>query len=110
MKIYHGIAVSPGIAMAKTLIMQTEDFVVPRTVIVADDIPRQIAKFEDALTLTRKDIMELRKKISSEMGHEHSEIFNAHLLILEDRTLIEDVIAMIKNDKVSAEYSFANIF
>jgi len=109
MKIYHGIAVSPGIAMAKTLIMQTEDFVVPRTVIVADDIPRQIAKFEDALTLTRKDIMELRKKISSEMGHEHSEIFNAHLLILEDRTLIEDVIAMIKNDKVSAEYSFANI-
>jgi len=109
MKIFHGIAVSPGIAMAKVAILHTEDFSVPRREITEDDIPREIARFEDALTLTRSDIMKFRKKISVEMGHEHSEIFNAHLLILEDRTLIEDVIALLKKDKVVAEFAFTTV-
>jgi len=109
MRIFHGIPVSPGIAMAKIVILHTEDFSVTRREITEDDIPREITRFEDALTITRSDIMKLRKKISQDMGHEHSEIFNAHLLILEDRTLIEDVIALIKKDKVIAEFAFTTV-
>jgi phosphotransferase system enzyme I (PtsI) len=109
MRIFHGIAVSPGIAMGHAIILHTEDFIVPRITIDEADIPREITRFEDALTLTRSDIIKLRKKISEDMGHEHSEIFSAHLLILEDRTLIEDVIAAVKREKVTAEYAFTSI-
>lgn len=109
MKIFHGIAVSPGIAMAEAAILHTEDFVVPRAEVPEEDVLKEIANFEDALTLTRSDILAIRKKISLEMGHEHSEIFNAHLLILEDRTLIEDVIAMIKQERVKADYAFSTV-
>lgn len=109
MRVFHGIAVSPGIAMGQTTILHTENFAVPRKTIDADDVPREIARFEDALTLTRSDILSVRKKILHEMSREHSEIFNAHLLILEDRTLIEDVIALIKEEKVVAEYAFTTV-
>lgn len=109
MRVFHGIAVSPGIAMGQTTILHTENFAVPRKTIDSSDIPREIARFEDALTLTRSDILSVKKKILHEMSREHSEIFNAHLLILEDRTLIEDVIALIKDEKVVAPYAFTTV-
>src|SRR5690606_20836743 len=59
------------------------------------------------ITRTRAEILGIRKKLSSQIGREHSEIFSAHLLILEDRTLIEDVIAQIKENSVSSDYAFS---
>src|SRR3990167_3978222 len=94
---FSGIPVSPGIAIAKALVLHADDFSIPEKKITADEIPREIARFEDALTKTRQALIGIRKKIADEMGAEHSDIFNAHLLILEDRTLIEDVIGEVKD-------------
>src|SRR3989338_1688943 len=104
----HGIPVSPGVATGKALVLRGEDFFnVPKTDIQIDDIPREIVRFEEALTKTRSELFGIRKKISQDLGHEHSDIFGAHLLILEDRTLIEDVLSKIKQDHASAEYGFS---
>lgn len=105
----RGIGVSPGVAMGKVLVLHSEELTVPRVEINEKDVITEIARFEDALTKTRAELLGIRKKVSSEMGRDHSDIFNAHLLVLEDRTLIEDVIAKIKEDLVSAEYAFSSI-
>lgn len=103
-----GIPVSPGFTIGKALVLKGEDtFSVHRESIKSSQISNQIAKFEDAITKTRAEILGIRKKIASQMGRENSDIFNAHLLILEDRTLIEDVIAQIKQQSVTAEYAFS---
>lgn len=110
MKRLQGIAVCPGIAIGPAYVLHGEDsFSVPYRSIQEEDIPKEIARFEDALTHTRAEILNIRKKIFDQIGGEHSEIFNAHLLILEDRTLIEDVIATIREKKTHAEYAFATI-
>jgi len=105
----QGIPVSPGIAIGKALVLHREDLVVPNRLISEDQIPQEIAKFEEGLTKTRAEILGIRRKISQELGREHSDIFNAHLLILEDRTLIEDVILKVKEEKVNTEYAFSQI-
>ncbi len=105
-----GIGVSPGIAIGKVFLLHTGDsFNLPKRVIVPDQISNEIAHFEDALTQTRTEILGIRRKLSSQIGRESSDIFTAHLLILEDRTLIEDVIEVIKNENVGAEYAFATV-
>ncbi|OGW81120.1 MAG: phosphoenolpyruvate--protein phosphotransferase [Omnitrophica bacterium RIFCSPLOWO2_12_FULL_44_17] len=110
MKRYHGIPVSPGVAMGKALVLHSEDFfAVPKSQVGTEDIPREVVRFEEALTKTRADLVRIRKNIANKLGHEHSDIFSAHLLILEDRTLIEDVISKIKEEKVGAEYAFSLI-
>ncbi|MDP3921600.1 MAG: phosphoenolpyruvate--protein phosphotransferase [Candidatus Omnitrophota bacterium] len=110
MKRLKGIPVSPGFVIGKAFVLHSEDsFSVARQTITRDDIPKQIAHFEDALTRTRAEILGVRKHIASQIGREHSDIFNAHLLILEDRTLIEDVIGLIKSENCNAEYAFANV-
>ena len=105
-----GIAVSPGFAIAKAFVMHSDDpFVVsPRTITEAE-VSKEIARFEDALTRTRAEVLGIRKKILNQIGRESSDIFNAHLMILEDRTLIEDVIALIKQSSISCEYAFSTI-
>src|SRR3990167_779548 len=95
MKRYHGIPVSPGVAMGKALVLHSEDFfAVPKSQVGTEDIPREVVRFEEALTKTRADLVRIRKNIANKLGHEHSDIFSAHLLILEDRTLIEKVIVV----------------
>ncbi len=110
MKRLRGIGVSPGVVIGKVYVLHSDDtFTVPMQNIPAEDVPKEIARFEDALTRTRAEILGIRKKISNQIGREHSDIFNAHLLILEDRTLIEDVIALLKDKKVSTEYAFSQV-
>ncbi|MBI4387716.1 MAG: phosphoenolpyruvate--protein phosphotransferase [Candidatus Omnitrophica bacterium] len=110
MQVLHGIQVSPGVAMGRVLVFHSEDFFsVGEIKIREEDIPREIARFEESLTKTRAELLSIRRKISDEIGHEHSDIFNAHLLILEDRTLIEDVIQKVKQDKVAVESAFAAV-
>ncbi len=105
-----GIAVSPGVAIGKAYVLHSEgdEFqTLPKVRVSDGQIPQEIARFEDALTRTRADILGIRKKLSAEIGREHSDIFMAHLLVLEDRSLIEDVLTTIKEKRVNAEYAFS---
>jgi len=102
-----GIAASPGIAIAKAYCVGSEDLSVLKSKIAYADISREIYRLEEALIDTRKEIINLQKKISADLGFSEAKIFEAHLLVLEDRVLIEDVIQQIKNKKVNVEYAFA---
>ncbi|MDD5085256.1 MAG: phosphoenolpyruvate--protein phosphotransferase [Candidatus Omnitrophica bacterium] len=107
METLKGIPVSPGVAIGKALVFHGEDIVAPHEEITETDIPKEIARFEDALTKTRAELLKIRKQLSEDIGRDHSDIFNAHLLILEDRALIEDVISRIKEDHINSEYAFS---
>ena len=43
------------------------------------------------------------------MGSHHAEIFNAHLLVLEDRMLIEEVIDRLKKERKCVEHIFSKV-
>ncbi len=108
MKTIQGIPVSPGVSIGIAHVLRSEDFFsVAKLTIPPQDIPKEIVRFEDILIKTRSELFAIRKKIAQELGHEHSDIFSAHLLILEDRTLIEDVLSKIKEERVSTEYAFS---
>ncbi|MFA4992286.1 MAG: phosphoenolpyruvate--protein phosphotransferase, partial [Candidatus Omnitrophota bacterium] len=104
-----GIPASPGIATGKAFLFDTRQLVATERSIKLDDIPREIARFEEALIKTRSELLVIQKKISQEMGSKHAEIFNAHLLVLEDRMLIEEVIDRLKKEQKCVEYIFAQV-
>ncbi|HPN66861.1 MAG TPA: phosphoenolpyruvate--protein phosphotransferase [Candidatus Omnitrophota bacterium] len=104
-----GIAASPGIAIGKVFILDSETYTIIRREIEEKDLPKEIARFEDALIQTRQEILGIQERISDQLGIKHAEIFNAHLLVLEDRTLIEEVITRLKKDLVCVEYIFDDV-
>ncbi|MFA4888960.1 MAG: phosphoenolpyruvate--protein phosphotransferase [Candidatus Omnitrophota bacterium] len=104
-----GIAAASGISIGPAYKIGKEEFIVPRQEIAESEIPLQIQLFEEALIKTRREIIELQKKIASEMGQDEAEIFDAHLLVLEDRMLIEDVISRLKREKLCVAFIFSEV-
>ncbi|MDD5568065.1 MAG: phosphoenolpyruvate--protein phosphotransferase [Candidatus Omnitrophica bacterium] len=104
-----GIAAAGGISIGAAYKVGKEEFIVPKVIILDADIPVQIQLFEEALIRTRREIIELQKRISSDMGQEEAQIFDAHLLVLEDRMLIEEVISRLKKDKLNVAFIFQEV-
>jgi len=104
-----GIAAASGISIGVAHKIGREEYIVPEHSITDAEIPLQIQIFEEALIKTRREIIELQKRISSEMGQDEAQIFDAHLLVLEDRMLIEEVISRLKKDRLNVAFIFQEV-
>jgi len=104
-----GIAAAGGISIGPAYKLGAEEFTVLKEPITWEDIPLQIQLFEEALIKTRREIIELQKRISLDMGQEEAQIFDAHLLVLEDRMLIEEVISRLKKEQLNVAYIFSEV-
>ena len=107
--ILKGIPAAPGIVIGRAHIFGKEDLDVEKMPINDEQVPLEISRFEDALIQTRQEIVALQRKIAAEMGSEHGEVFDAHLLVLEDRMLIEEVISKVKKEKVAVDFVFSEV-
>ena len=106
---FYGAGVSPGIARG-TVNVVTDDFEdVAHYRISADDIAGEIGRFETALIQTRAQILEMQQKIAEAIGAKDAGIFDAHLLVVEDRTLIDEVLRKLENDLYNVEYVFQEV-
>lgn len=102
-----GIGASSGVGIGKAFCLGKEEFIISKRKISHEDVAREIYRLEEALIETRKELSKLQSKIHQELGFDHARIFEAHLLVIEDRVLIEDAITAIKNSKVNVEYAFS---
>jgi len=106
---FSGIAAASGINIGPAYKIGKEEFVVPRQGIKQEEIPVQIQLFEEALIQTRREILELQKRIATDMGQEEAQIFDAHILVLEDRMIIEEVISRLKKERLNVAYIFSEV-
>jgi phosphotransferase system enzyme I (PtsI) len=105
MEIKKGIAVSPGIVIAKALIIDSEDYRIPRRTILpsqrSTEVQRVRSAFKDAIAeLT--DMEAGQKQI--EEG-KIKDIFAVHLRFLHDRSLRKKITDLIQLESVTAEYA-----
>src|SRR4051794_15727793 len=108
-KRFHGIAGSPGIARGEVFVYRPEDEEPVMRHITEAEMAAEIQRFEAALLDTRHQILELQERISHSIGTHDASIFDAHLLVVEDRTLIDEVLRTLQRDKTGVEYVFAQV-
>jgi len=73
------------------------------------ELGEEVNRLEKALVQTRQQILEVQRKVSEGMGAAEGSIFDAHLLVLEDRTLLDEVVRVIQQEKVNAEHAFHTV-
>lgn len=73
------------------------------------ELLEEVNRLERSLLQTRHQLIEIQRKVSEAMGAEEASIFEAHLLVLEDRTLIDEVVRLILERKVNAEHAFHEV-
>ncbi|MFL6539593.1 MAG: phosphoenolpyruvate--protein phosphotransferase, partial [Chthoniobacterales bacterium] len=106
---FHGLAVSPGIARGKIYVMSDDFEEVARYSIEPTQIAGEIGRFETALIQTRAQILEMQQKIAEAIGAKDAGIFDAHLLVVEDRTLIDEVLRKLETDLCNVEFVFQEV-
>jgi phosphotransferase system enzyme I (PtsI) len=109
-KRFHGVGVSPGIARGTVFVYRTDDDDAPPVRRIPEsEIPSEIARFEAALILTRAQILEMQERIAEAIGAKDAGIFDAHLLVVEDRTLIDEVLRTLTRDRSNIEHVFQQV-
>jgi len=106
---FEGVGVSPGMACAKIHVVRDDLDDVVRYRIASSQIPDEIGRFETALIQTRMQILEMQQRIAESIGAKDAAIFDAHLLVVEDRTLIDEVLRKLETDLCNVEWVFQEV-
>ncbi|MBC1972997.1 phosphoenolpyruvate--protein phosphotransferase [Listeria welshimeri] len=96
-----GIAASDGIAIAKAYLLVEPDLSYEKTEVT--DVESEVKRFESALEVSRTELSTIREKAAKDLGEDKAQIFDAHLLVLNDPELTGPIEESIKNAKTNAE-------
>ncbi|MEK5023260.1 phosphoenolpyruvate--protein phosphotransferase [Paenibacillus sp. FSL M7-1046] len=102
-----GIAASAGIAVARAFILEHPDYTITKTAV--SDVEAEIAKLESALEKSKGELQAIKERTLAELGEKKAEIFESHLLILEDPELISPVMDKIREESVNADYALNEV-
>ncbi|GAA3904511.1 MULTISPECIES: phosphoenolpyruvate-protein phosphotransferase PtsI [Gibbsiella] len=98
-----GILVSPGIAFGKALLLKDDEIVINRKKISADQVEQEVSRFLAGRAKAAEQLEAIKTKAGETFGEEKEAIFEGHIMLLEDEELEQEIIALIKDDLVSAD-------
>ncbi len=107
MKIYSGIAASPGYAVGPVHSIKPDIVIPKRRIVATTEIENQINLFKSAVGKASVQMQELIEKLESELGPDEAAILSAQLMILEDPMVWDATLATIRMEKINAESAFA---
>jgi phosphoenolpyruvate-protein phosphotransferase (PTS system enzyme I) len=105
----RGTGVSPGIAVGEVKLSERVVFTERKDLIDSNQVDAEIKRLNSAVDRTGRQIEELRDQIKTKLGAEHSFIFEAHLLILKDKSLMTNLRKIIRGEKCRSEWAISQV-
>jgi phosphoenolpyruvate-protein phosphotransferase (PTS system enzyme I) len=102
----QGIAASRGIAYGQVFLYLQSELEIPRYTVDADRRVAEVARFEQALLVTRQQISQIQAQVTKNLGEEEALIFDAHQMVLEDQALIGETIRDFQKTGLNIETCF----
>lgn len=105
----RGVGVSPGIGMGETSLTEPVLFSSRKDSLLSSKLGEELRRLKKAATRTKDELLRLKQEIKEKMGEEYAFIFDAHLLILEDRSLFLTIEKIIREEKAKAEWALTQV-
>jgi phosphotransferase system enzyme I (PtsI) len=105
-RLLKGIGVSPGIAMGPTVTVRWALPEVPHRVVARTQVEKEVRRLRAALKDVRGQLTELRARAEDRAGVDEARIFDAQILMLEDKDFIGGVAELIRENHLTAEKAF----
>ena len=107
--VFRGNGVSPGIVLGQALKLDSQHRVVLRAHVPAQLIDEEVNRLETAIAASREQLETLKARLEKEVGFEQSYILEAHLLMLDDRSLIAEMAGIIRQEQANAEWAVRRV-
>jgi len=105
----RGIGVSPGIAFGEVSLTERVVFTSRKESISSPQAEEELNRLRGAVERTKNQLTSIKEQIKKKMGEEHSFIFDAHLLILLDKSLNSEFERIIREEKARAEWAISRV-
>ena len=105
-RLLKGIGVSPGIAVAPIVTIRWVLPEVPHRVVSRTQVEKEVRRLRAALKDVREQLTDLRAKAEDRAGVDEARIFDAQILMLEDKDFIGGVAELIRENHLTAEKAF----
>lgn len=103
MKKFTGKGVYGAVAMGKISVFQKQDTLIQRTSV--KDTEAEKARVEAAKAAAAEQLQAIYEKALKEVGETNAQIFEIHMMMLEDDDYNESIQNIIDTQKVNAEYA-----
>jgi phosphotransferase system enzyme I (PtsI) len=109
MEIKKGIGVSPGVVISTAVMLDAENLLIPKRQIAPADADAEAQRFQEVLAKTLEDRTRLRDEFAVSQGKEIAGIFDFHLGMLRDKSLIDQILSEIRLRHSTAEYAVSTV-
>ena len=104
-KMLRGIPVSKGVSRSLVVVLDRTRIDPAKWGILESDPAGEEDRLQASLVQTRRQILAVQERLREALGAKEAQIFDAHLLVLEDPMLIEQATRLIREDLVTAEFA-----
>jgi len=101
----QGIAVSPGVTIGEALVLDSEGFRIPRRFVERSAVDTELERLKHAVAETAREIERNRDAVRAELGEQYAAIFQAHLAMLHDDRLQEELVSAVRDRNWWPEYA-----
>ncbi len=102
-KIYKGIVASPGIVIGRAYVLDRRKIVVAGQRIEDVSVRDEISRFKRAIELSKSQLEDLKKRFGKGLGKSHIYILDTHIMLLEDKLLVDGTVKRIRDAHINAE-------
>jgi phosphotransferase system enzyme I (PtsI) len=102
----RGIPVSQGVSRSRVVVLDRMRIDPAKWGILESDLAGEEDRLQTSLVETRRQILAVQERLREAMGTDEAQIFDAHLLVLEDPMLLQETVRFIREDLVTAEFAF----
>jgi phosphotransferase system enzyme I (PtsI) len=101
-----GIGVTPQIITGKAYLVDRGKIEAPARVLPENQVPWEIERFRDAVEESKKQLRQAKERLLHEDAVGPAYILDAHLLLLEDKNLIDTTMETIRQSWINSEWAF----
>lgn len=105
----RGLGVSPGIAIGEVQLTEKVVFTTRKEIISSAQVDSEMKRLMEALERTQEQLVRIRDNVKDVVGEEHAFILEAHLLILQDKSLLASIKEFIRKEKTRAEWAITQV-
>ncbi|XBC42867.1 MAG: phosphoenolpyruvate-protein phosphotransferase PtsI [Buchnera aphidicola (Kaburagia rhusicola ensigallis)] len=100
-----GILASPGIAFGNALLLIEEKIIINQNTIKHDEVKQEIKKFIHGKSKTIDQLQIIKLQVAKNFKNGKEDIFEGHIMLVEDEELEENILFLIQKKRLSAEYA-----
>ncbi|MBI3426823.1 MAG: phosphoenolpyruvate--protein phosphotransferase [Acidobacteria bacterium] len=105
----EGIGVCQGVAIGRAFLVDDPRGRIVRAVLPSEELDAEVGRFRHALQQAQTQVREAKERLQAALGEEHSFIFDAHLVMLEDEHLAQQIENFIREHHANAEWAVRDV-